>query len=53
MSYEQLEFASSFASEQCPEGACRVPNNCVFFFLGGRSKIPEVGAQLGREKAPK
>ena len=23
MSYEQLEFASSFASEQCPEGAWR------------------------------
>ena len=27
MSYEQLEFASSFASEQCPEGA---------IFLGGK-----------------
>lgn len=31
MSYEQLEFASSFASEQCPEGA---------IFLGGKKQNP-------------
>lgn len=38
LSYETLEFASGFASEQCPEGIVAISTNTLRFVQMGQSR---------------
>ena len=47
MSYEQLEFASNFASEMCPEGMVAITGNTLRIFT-----VDNLGAMFNQTSFP-
>lgn len=47
LSYETLEFASGFASEQCPEGIVAISTNTLRFVQMGRTEAARLTKALG------